>query len=85
MAAQPPDRMAAMVATRYAPLVLPHTLNALTGGDYQKYLPRFNGQGDVIAEEHWNTYLSYADNQNFENEDIWMRVFVQSLDGEVRK
>ena len=27
--------------------------------------------------------MSYADNQNFENEYVWMRV--QSLDGEVRK
>ena len=74
--AHPHNRMAAMVAARYAPLVLPQPLNAPLGGDYQKYLPIFNGQGDVIAEEHWNTYLSYADNQNFENEDVWMRVFV---------
>ena len=41
-----------MVAARYAPLVLPQPLNALPGGDYQKYLPRFNGQGETIAEEH---------------------------------
>ena len=74
-----------MVAARYAPLVFPQPLNALPGGDYQKYIPRFNGQGYITAEEHWNTYLSYADNQIFENEDVWMRVFVQSLDGEVRK
>ena len=79
------NQMVAMVAARYAPLVLPQPLNALLGGDYQKYLLRFNGQGDVTAEEHWNTFLSYANNLNFENEDVWMRVFVQSLDGEVRK
>ena len=83
--AQPQNRMVAMVVARYAPLVLPQPLNALSGGDYLNYIPRFNGQGDVTPEEHWNTYLSYADNQNFENEDVWMRVFVQSLDGEVRK
>ena len=29
-----------MVTARYAPLVLPHHLNGLLGGDYQKYLPR---------------------------------------------
>ena len=83
--AQPQNRMAALVATRYAPIVFPQPLISLTGGDYQDYVLRFYGQGDVTAEEHWNTYLSYADNQNFENEDVWMRVFVQSLDGEVRK
>ena len=59
--AQPQNRMAAMVAARYAPLVFPQPLNALPGGDYHKYLLRFNGQGDDTAEEHWNTYLSYAD------------------------
>ena len=77
--------MAAMVAARYAPLVLPQPLNALPAGDYQNYLPRFYGQGDATVEEHWNTFYSYADNHNFEHEDVWMRVFVQSLNGEVRK
>ena len=57
----------------------------LNPADIYCSLPRFNGQGDVTVEEHWNTYPSYADNQNFENQDVWMRVFVQSLDGEVRK
>ena len=77
--------MVSMVAARYAPLVFPQPLNALPGGDYQKYLPRFSGQGDVTVLEHQNTYLSHVDNQNFENEYVWMRVFVQILDGEVRK
>ena len=77
--------MATMVAARYAPLVFPQPLNALPGGDYQKYMPRFDGQGDATAEEHWNKFCSFADNQNLEHQDVWMRVFVQSLDGEVRK
>ena len=59
---QPIYMMDQMVAIRYAPLVLPHPLNALHGGDYQKYLPRFNGQGETTAEEHWEAFLSYADN-----------------------
>ena len=45
------DMMDRMVAARYAPLVLPQPLNALPEGDYQKYLPRFNGQGETTAEE----------------------------------
>ena len=53
--------------------------------DYQKYLRRFNGQGETTAEEHWSAFLSYADNQNIEAKDVWMRMFVQSLDGEVRR
>ena len=49
---QPSDMMDRMVVARYAPLVLPHPLNALPGGDYQKYLPRFNGQDEITVAEH---------------------------------
>ena len=45
----PMDMMDRMVAARYAPLVLPQPLHALPGGDYQKYMPRFNGQGETTA------------------------------------
>ena len=62
---QPPlDMMDRMVVARYAPLVLPQPLNALPGGDYQKYFPRFNGKGGTTTEEHWDSFLSYVDNQN---------------------
>jgi hypothetical protein len=84
--ANPPlNRMDAIVAARYAPLVLPHPMNPLPAGDYLKYMPKFTGEGDITAEEHLAAFYSYADNLNIENEDVWMRVFVQSLDGEVRK
>jgi ribonuclease HI len=81
----PQNRMDAIVAARYAPLILPQPLNPLPAGDYLKYMPKFSGEGDVTAEEHLAAFYSYADNLNIENEDVWMRVFVQSLDGEVRK
>jgi hypothetical protein len=77
--------MDAIVATRYAPLILPHPVNPLPAGDYLKYMPKFTGEGDITIEEHLAAFYSYADNLNIENEDVWMRVFVQSLDGEVRK
>jgi hypothetical protein len=60
-------------------------MNPLPAGDYLKYMPKFIGEGDITVEEHLTTFYSYADNLNIENEDVWMRVFVQSLDGEVRK
>ena len=65
-----------IVAARYAPLVMPQPLHALPRGDYQKYLPRFNGQGDTIAEEHWNDFFNYVDNHNIEAKDVWMIMFV---------
>jgi hypothetical protein len=58
------NRMDAIVATRYTPLVLPQLVNSLPLGDYLKYI---------------------RDNQSIENEDVWMRVFVQILFGEARK
>jgi hypothetical protein len=84
--ANPPlNRMDAIVAARYAPLILPHPMNPLPARDYLKYMPKFTREGDVTVEEHLAAFYSYADNLNIENEDVWMRVFVQSLDGEVRK
>jgi hypothetical protein len=81
----PRNRMDAIVAARYAPLILPHPMNSLPVGDYLKYMPKFTGEEDITAEEHLASFYSYADNLNIENEDVWMRVFVQSLDGEARK
>ena len=39
----------------------------------------------LTAEEHLATFYSYVDNQNIEHEDVWTRLFVQSMDGESRK
>jgi hypothetical protein len=79
------NRMDAIVAARYAPLNLPQVLYAFPPNDYMKYFPRFNGEGGVTAEEHLNSFYSFADNFNVEHADVWMRLFVQSLDGEARK
>ena len=78
-------RMERIVAARYAPLVLPNPLNPLPTGDYLKYMPKYTGEEDITAEEHHAAFYSYVDNLNIEAKDVWMRVFVQSLDGEARK
>ena len=54
-------------------------------GYYLKYIPKFIGEGDFIAEEHLEAFYSYVENINIEQEDVWTRVFVQSLDGQARK
>ena len=59
--------MDAIVAARYAPLVLPQPMNALPRGDYFKYIPKFNGEGEVIDEEHLADCYAYADNLNIEH------------------
>jgi len=53
--------------------------------EYQKYMPKFTGTEAVTAEEHLESFYSYADNLDISEDDVWMRVFVQSLDGEARK
>jgi hypothetical protein len=72
----PRRRMDTIVATRYAPLVLPQLMNSLPTRDYLKYMPKFTREEDIIVEEHLVAFYSYADNLNIENEDVWMRIFV---------
>jgi hypothetical protein len=79
------DRMDEIVVARYAPLILPQVLFAFPPNDYMRYLPRFNGDGAVTVEEHLSLFYSFADNFNVEHADVWMRLFVQSLNGEARK
>jgi hypothetical protein len=84
--ANPPlNRMDSIVNARYAPLILPQPMNPLPGGDYLKYMPKFTRKEDITVEENLDAFYSYANNLNIENEDVWMRIFIQSLDGEVRK
>jgi hypothetical protein len=73
-----------ILAARYAPLFLPQPMNALPTTDYLKYMPQFTGEGDVTAKEHLSTFYRFAEIQAIENEDVWMRVFLQSLDGDAR-
>ena len=60
-------------------------MNALLARYYLKYMPKFTREEDITVEEHLVAFYSYANNLNIENEDVWMRVFVQSLDGEAGK
>jgi hypothetical protein len=50
-----------------------------------KYLPRYNGEGEITSEEYLVAFYSFADNFNIDYSDVWMRLFVQILDGEVNK
>ena len=81
----PPNQMNAIFVAKYAPLVLPQPMNALPAGEYLKYMPKFSDEGEVSDEEHIVDFYAYADNLNIGHKDVWMRVFVQSLEGDVRK
>jgi len=60
------NRMDVIIVARYAPSVLPQVLNTFLTGDYMKYFPRFNGEGDVTVEEYLASFYSFADNFNIE-------------------
>ena len=68
--------MDVIIVAKYAPLVLPVRLHALPATDYMKYLPRYNEEGDVTAEEHLVAFYSFAKEFNIEYEDVWMRFFM---------
>jgi len=82
---QSPTKMEIIIAARYGPLVFPIPLSAMPIGDYQKYMPKFTGTEGVSAEKHLESFYSYANHLYISEYDVWMRVFVQSLDGEARK
>ena len=82
----PLAKMERILVSRYAPLNFPNPLSTMPTGDYLKYIPKFTGGGrDFTAEEHLEAFYSYAENINIEQEDVWTRVFVQSLDVQARK
>jgi hypothetical protein len=81
----PMKAMEAIIATRYAPLVLPQLLNALPPEGYLKQLPKFTGEGDITAEEHLAAFYTFVDDNVIMHADVWMRIFVHSLQGEARK
>ena len=75
--------MERIIAARYGTLILPTHLNAMPTGEYQMYMPKFTGTEGVTAEEHLESFYSYADNLDIGEGDVWMRVFVQSMDGKL--
>jgi hypothetical protein len=70
------NMMEAIITSRYAPLVFLQNLNAFTTVDYMKYLPRYNGEGEVTFEENLVAFYSFADKFNIKHVYIWMRLFV---------
>jgi len=82
---QVPTKMERIIAARYGPLILPTPLNAMPTVEYQKYMPKFIGTKSVTTEGQLESFYSYFDNLDISEDNVWMRVFVQSLDGEARK
>ena len=51
---------------------------------YLKLLPLSNAEKKRTAEDHLDAFQNFVDNFYIEHEDVYMRLFVQSLDGDIR-
>jgi hypothetical protein len=60
-------------------------MNALPTDGYLKQFPKFTGEGDITAEEHLEAFYNFTDCHVIVDADVWMRIFVHSLEGEARK
>ena len=76
--------MERIIVARYGPLILRTPLNVMPTREYHKYRPKFIGTEGVTTKEHLESFYTYLDNLDISEDDVWMRVFVQSLDGEAR-
>ena len=68
---------------RYAPLVLPANPGAMPQ-DYQGKITYFDGTGTYTAQQHTKRMEDYFENYEIDDEDVRMKIFVQSLTGDVR-
>jgi hypothetical protein len=79
----PPPRIFSKVAARYAPLDLPTNLHDLPD-NYMKILPKFTGEGDLTTTEHMEFFDQFVDILGIEYEYVYMRLFVQTFEGQVQ-
>jgi hypothetical protein len=73
------NQMDIIISTRYAPLVLSQVLSVFPVGDYMKYFPRFNGEGDVMAIEQLAPFYNFADNFNMEQSVTFLIRFARPV------
>jgi len=74
----------ANMANRYAPLQLLANLGAMPQ-DYQSKITYFDGTGTYTAQQHTKKMMDYFENYEIDDDDdVRMKVFVQSLTGDVR-
>ena len=68
---------------KYAPLVLLANPAAMPQ-DYQSKITPFDGSGTYTAQQHTKKMTNYFEIYEIDADDVRMRIFVQSLTGEVR-
>jgi len=72
------------MANRYAPLVLPTKLGAMSV-NYQSKIVQFDGTRHYTAQKHVNKIKNYFELHEIDTANNQMRLFAQTLAGDVRK
>lgn len=71
------------MANRYAPLQFPGNPKAMPQ-DYQSKITYFDGTHSYTTLQHTKKMQDYFENYEIDYDDVRMRIFVQSLTGDVR-
>jgi hypothetical protein len=80
IAQNPPRAMAA----RFSPLALPAQLHDLPQ-NYNQRIRSFDAEENTSAQRHLDWFNDFVDLEEVDHEDAKLRLFAQSLSGEVRK
>jgi hypothetical protein len=80
----PPPPINSWVTSIFSPLNLPQITHDLPE-NHMKYFPKFDGDKTRLAEEHMSAFQDFTDDHFVEHDDAFMRLFVQTLGGDVRK
>ena len=72
------------MATIFAPLILPAQLHDLPLG-YSQRIGTYGVEGDVLAQQHVIRFNDFCDLEEVDHEDAKIRLFSQSLTGEVKE
>jgi len=71
------------MANHYAPLQLLANPGAMPQ-DYQSKITYFDGTGSYTTQQHTKKMQDYFENYEIDDDDVRMKIFVQSLTGDVR-
>ena len=72
------------MAARFAPLVLHAQLHDLPLC-YSQRIKTYGAEGDVLAQQHIVRFNDFCDLEEVDHEDAKIRLFSQSLTGEVKE
>ena len=79
----PPNLPLAMTA-RFTPLVFPAQLHDFPQS-YSQRIKTFGAKGDITTQQHLDRFNYFCDLEEFDYEDAKIRLFAQSISGDVKK